>query len=187
MKKEIEQATQIIANGGVILYPTDTVWGIGCSALSEDAVGKIYKIKQRSESKSMIVLVDNIERLINYVEVLPDIAIDLIQKAEKPLTIIYPKAKNLPNNLVASDGSIAIRVVNHPFCMKLIAEMNAPLVSTSANISGEPTPMCYEDISSVVIKQMDFLVDKIHETSLNAQPSTIIKLINQTLFEIIRP
>lgn len=187
MKKEIEQATQIIANGGVILYPTDTVWGIGCSALSEDAVGKIYKIKQRSESKSMIVLVDSIERLINYVEVLPDIAIDLIQKAEKPLTIIYPKAKNLPNNLVASDGSIAIRVVNHPFCMKLIAEMNAPLVSTSANISGEPTPMCYEDISPDVKNQMDFIVDKIHETSLNAQPSTIIKLIDQTLFEIIRP
>jgi L-threonylcarbamoyladenylate synthase len=186
MEKEIKKTADILRNGGVILYPTDTVWGIGCSALSEDAIGKIYKIKQRSESKSMIVLVDTIERLKNYVEDLPEIALDLIRKAEKPLTIIYPKAMNLPLNLVASDGSIAIRVVNHPFCQKLIAEINAPLVSTSANISGEPTPMCFEDISTVIKDQMEFIVAQCFETSKNAQPSTIIRLIDHENFEVIR-
>lgn len=187
MKKEIEQTAQILLNGGVILYPTDTVWGIGCSALSEEAIGKIYKIKQRSESKSMIVLVDTIERLKTYVEELPEIALGLIRKAEKPLTIIYPKAMNLPLGLVASDGSIAIRIVNHPFCRKLIAEINAPLVSTSANISGEPTPMSYEDISTAIKSQMDLIIEQRFETSKNAQPSTIIRLIDMKNFEVIRP
>jgi L-threonylcarbamoyladenylate synthase len=187
MINEIEHTARILLDGGVILYPTDTVWGIGCDATQKDAVEKIYRIKQRSESKSMILLVDSTERLGNYVENLPELAITLINEAKKPLTIIYPKAKNLPWNVVAVDGSVAIRVVNHEFCKQLIRQINAPLVSTSANISGNPAPAKFEEISMEIKQQMDSIVDLRFDLSGNPQPSTLIKLIDQTHFEVIRP
>lgn len=187
MIKEIEHTARILLGGGVILYPTDTVWGIGCDAMRQGAVEKIYHFKQRSESKSMILLVDGVERLKNHVEELPELAIMLINEAKKPLTIIYPKAKNLPGNIVSSDGSIAIRVVNHEFCRKLIQRIDAPLVSTSANISGDPTPTRFDEISTVIKTQMDYIVDRQFETSESAQPSTLIKLSDQTHYEVIRP
>jgi L-threonylcarbamoyladenylate synthase len=186
MINELKQTARILLDGGVILYPTDTVWGIGCDALHKGAVDKIYRIKQRSESKSMILLVDGIERLKNHVEALPEMAIELIREARKPLTIIYPKAKNLPRNIVAVDGSVAIRVVNHEFCKQLIRQINAPLVSTSANISGNPAPAKFEEIAMEIKQQMDYIVDQRFDLSGNPQPSTLIKLTDQTHYIVIR-
>ncbi len=186
MENELKHTARILLNGGVILYPTDTVWGIGCDVMQKDAVDKIYKIKQRSETKSLILLVDSIERLQNYVEDLSELAIKLINEAKKPLTIIYPKAKNLPLNIVAVDGSIAIRVVNHEFCKQLIQQINAPLVSTSANRSGSLAPAKFEEITAEIKQQMDYIVGQQFETSESAQPSTLIKLLDQTHYVVIR-
>ncbi|MEI6349221.1 MAG: L-threonylcarbamoyladenylate synthase [Bacteroidota bacterium] len=187
MFDEVKRAVQVLQKGGVILYPTDTVWGIGCNATHKDAVEKIYQIKQRSETKSMILLVDNLERLRQYVDFVPDMILELLEKAEKPTTIIYPNAKKLPSNLIAIDGSIAIRIVNHEFCKELIRQINAPLVSTSANISGEVTPRLFGDISSEILNRVDYVVNWSHHSDIELVPSTIIKIIDDQNFEVIRP
>jgi len=187
MQDEVQKTVQILKNGGVILYPTDTVWGIGCDATQKFAVEKIYQIKQRTESKSLILLVDTIERLRNYVEFVPEFVVELLDKATKPTTIIYPTAKNLPANLIALDGSIAIRLVNHEFCKQIIKHLNAPLVSTSANISGEITPNLFSEISNKIRSEVDYIVDYEQENTQIKNASTIIKLINNTNYEVIRP
>lgn len=187
MINELKHTAQILLNGGVILYPTDTVWGIGCDATQSEAIEKIFRIKQRSETKSMILLVDNIERLKDYVEELPELAIKLIDEAKKPLTIIYPKAKNLPKNVISADGSIAIRVVHHEFCKQLIEQINAPIVSTSANLSGIPAPAKFDEISMEIKQQMDFIVAQRVDLSNTSQPSTLIKLTSDSHYEVIRP
>ena len=187
MQNEVQKTVQILKNGGVILYPTDTVWGIGCDATQKIAVEKVYQIKQRVESKSLILLVDTIERLRNYVEFVPEFVLELLENTTKPTTIIYPKAKNLPLNLVASDGSIAIRVVNHEFCKQIIKLLNAPLVSTSANISGEPTPTIFSEISYHLKMEVDYVVEYEQEDVQEKNASTIIKLIDNSNYEVIRP
>lgn len=187
MQDEVQKTVQILKNGGVILYPTDTVWGIGCDATQKFAVEKIYQIKQRTESKSLILLVDTIERLRNYVEFVPEFVIELLDKATKPTTIIYPTAKNLPANLIALDGSIAIRLVNHEFCKQIIKHLNAPLVSTSANVSGEITPNLFSKISNKIKSDVNYIVDYEQENIQIKNASTIIRLINNTNYEVIRP
>jgi L-threonylcarbamoyladenylate synthase len=158
MLEDIKKACEVLSEGGIILYPTDTVWGIGCDATNEDAVHKIYKLKKRVDSKAMLVLVDSTAKLNTYVDEIPDLAWDLIDLTTKPLTIIYPKAKNLPSCLVAEDGSIGIRVSSEEFSRKLCERFRKPLVSTSANISGTPAPSCFLDISGEIKKGVVYIV-----------------------------
>lgn len=186
MIDEVVKTAQVILDGGVVLYPTDTVWGVGCDARNEGAVNRIYKIKRRSETKSMILLVDTIDRLKMHVDEVPEIALKLIREAQKPLTIIYPKAKNLPLSLISSDGSIAIRVVDNEFCQRLIEAIDSPLVSTSANISGEPTPNGFENISTKITEQMDYVVSPSVKANQSQSPSSIIRIIGQDAYEVIR-
>ena len=162
--------------GGVILYPTDTVWGIGCDACNEAAVERIYTIKQRNEARTMLVLVDERDMLSDYVDEIPNIALKLMDETVKPLSIIYPKAKNLPDNLVADDGSIGIRIVNDPFCRQLIRAFGKPIVSTSANISGEPTPATFNDISGDIKSAVDYIVLWRQDDRQPATASSIIKM-----------
>jgi L-threonylcarbamoyladenylate synthase len=146
MQEDIKKACEVMNRGGVILYPTDTIWGIGCDATNEEAVKRVYEIKQRSDSKSMLILLDNPAKLQVYVKDVPDIAWDLIELTDKPLTIIYDGAKNLATNLLAEDGSIGIRITNEGFSKELCRQFRKPIVSTSANISGNPSPASFREI-----------------------------------------
>lgn len=185
-KMDLRQALQTIRQGGVILYPTDTVWGLGCDATNADAVARIYEIKRRSESKALILLVDSITRAQNYVVDFPEIAFDLLDVAVSPTTIIYDKAKNLPDNIVAEDGSIAIRVTSELFSNALCAAAHVPLVSTSANISGELSPGCFAEISPEIIGAVDYVVKFRQDDVTKANPSSIIKLGASGQVRVIR-
>lgn len=183
---EINRALEILSSGGVIVYPTETVWGIGCDATNESAVDRIYKIKKRTDAKSMLTLVDNENRLPSYVDQVPDMAWDLIEMSTKPLTIIYPKGKNLAPNLLAEDGSIGIRVTNHPFCKQLINQLRKPIVSTSANVSGEKSPASFDEISPKILDKVDLVVHPSHEGKNAGIPSGIIKLGLDGQVKVIR-
>ncbi len=185
-KIEIENALKVLKNGGVILYPTDTIWGIGCDATNEYAVEKIYHIKRREKNKSMIVLLDSTKQLENYVSNVPPIAYELIATAERPTTIIYPEAKNIAKNAIAADGSIAIRIPNNEFCIQLIKAFGKPIVSTSANFSGEPSAVSFEKIPTTLLPQMDYVVQLNHNQIIDTEPSRIIKLNSDGSFVIIR-
>ena len=186
MREELKKCADILRKGGTILYPTDTVWGIGCDAKNEGAVQKIFHIKRRPESKSMIVLVAEPEQVGFYAE-FPPVAMDLVEYAERPLTIIYPKAKGIAKSLIAEDGSIAIRVVKDEFCKQLINLLHRPIVSTSANISGEPTPSDFSEISDVIKSEVDYVVNLRQEETGKNSPSKIIKLGLNGAVQIIRP
>ena len=176
MTEALNAALKVIKSGGVILYPTDTIWGIGCDATNPEAVAKIYEIKQREDSKSMLVLIDKAGRIPSYVSEMPDLAWDLIELADKPLTIIYPKAKNLAKNLIAPDGSIGIRVVKHEFCDKLIGRFGKPIVSTSANISGKSSPKSFYEIDQEIKDKVDYIVSEKFDYPISDKPSGIIML-----------
>jgi len=176
MDNEIKVVLEILNKGGLILYPTDTIWGIGCDATNKEAVDKIYKIKQREDSKSMLVLVDNEYRLQQYTIEIPEIAYQLIEVSDKPLTIIYPGAKNLADNLISDDGSIGIRITNDDFCQKLLGRFKKPLVSTSANISGKNSPATFSDIEEEIKNSVDYVVNWRQDDHRPAIPSSIIKL-----------
>ena len=186
MNDDILRSLEIINKGGIILYPTDTVWGLGCDATNKKAVDRIFKIKKRPEKKSMIILLDEAEKLQLYVDKVPQIAFDLMESITTPLTIVYPKAKNIAKNLIPKDGTIAIRVVKDEFCRKLISLMNKPLVSTSANLSGEPTPLIYNKISTEIINHVDYVVRYARTRIDQVKPSTIIKFNSMGEYEIIR-
>jgi L-threonylcarbamoyladenylate synthase len=186
LNDEVAKALKVLQNGGIILYPTDTIWGIGCDAGNEEAVKKIYALKQREESKSMIVLLDNDNKLQSYVSEVPDIAYDLIEYAENPLTLVMPGAKNLAKNLIAADGSIGLRVTKHQFCQQLIQRLRKPLVSTSANISGQPSPKNFNAISAEIIEGVDYVVDLEQYDLTEKCPSTIMRLEPDGRFEFIR-
>lgn len=187
IQSEIKRAVEVLRNGGVILYPTDTVWGLGCDATNEEAVKRVYAIKHRADTKSMLVLVDSMVRVQAYVDEVPDMAWELDEVSDKPLTIIYPKARNLARNLVAEDGSIGIRVTREAFSSGLCERFRRPVVSTSANVSGEPTPANFAGIAEAVREAADYVVDfRREETDLPA-PSSIIKLERGNVFKIIRP
>ena len=186
MNNDIKKALEVLRKGGTILYPTDTIWGIGCDATNPDAVKKIYEIKQRSDSKSMLVLLDTAAYLSYYVDEVPEVANDLIALSDKPLTIIYSGAKNLASNLIAADGSIGIRVVSDEFCQKLISQFKKPLVSTSANISEKPAPANFYDIDEAIINAVDYVVEWRQNDTTKSSPSGIIKLGANGEVQIIR-
>ena len=182
---EVHNAFEVIKNGGIILYPTDTVWGIGCDATNEEAINKIFALKQRTESKSMIVLVNG-ERMMHQVfNEIPEVAWQILDFAEKPTTLILDKPKNIAKNLIAEDNSLAVRMVNEPFCFKLIERMKKPLVSTSANISGMFTPKTFKEIGPEIIKGVDYVVNLQHD-KVCKNPSTIIKLSLDSQVKVIR-
>ena len=172
--------------GGVILYPTDTIWGIGCDATNEDAVRRVYEIKQRQDSKAMLVLVDSSVKVDFYVRDVPEVAWDLIDLADKPLTIIYSGARNLAANLLAEDGSVGIRVTNEDFSKRLCQQFRKAIVSTSANISGQPSPQNFSEISEEVKSAVDYIVGYRQEEMSNPKPSSIIKLDKGGVIKIIR-
>ncbi|MDR2978848.1 MAG: threonylcarbamoyl-AMP synthase [Bacteroidales bacterium] len=186
MEVEIKKCVEMLKQDKIILYPTDTVWGIGCDATNEEAIARIFRIKQRHESKSMLILLDKSDRLPLYVEKIPLIAWDLISHAYRPTTFIYPTAKNLPKQLIHPDGTIAIRIVNDPFCKKLISALGKPIISTSANLSGEETPRTYGEISGEMIRKVDHVVPEKFSTSFDFQPSRLIRFIDDYNFVIIR-
>lgn len=185
VKEEIKRALEVLKNGGVILYPTDTIWGLGCDATNSNAVERIYAIKKRSDHKSMLVLLEDAGKIASYADV-PDIALDLIQVADKPTTIIYPKAKRIAPELIAEDGSIGIRITQEEFTAALLHRFNRPIVSTSANISGTPAPRFYEEISEDIRQSVDYIVDYRRNEHQIASPSSIIKIGMKGEIEIIR-
>ena len=185
MNEEINKALQTIKNGGLILYPTDTVWGIGCDASNPEAVKKVYKLKQREDSKALICLIADDRMLNKYVKKVPDAAFSIIEVSENPVTIIYDDAQNLASNLIAEDNTIAIRIPDDEFCYQLSRKLNGAIVSTSANISGFPTPKSFKEIPKVILKGVDYVVNLHHEKTCN-KPSSIIKLSNSGIVKIIR-
>ncbi|MBD8985685.1 MULTISPECIES: L-threonylcarbamoyladenylate synthase [Bacteroides] len=186
MIEDIKKACQVMNEGGVILYPTDTIWGIGCDATNEEAVRRVYEIKQRSDSKAMLVLVDSPVKVDFYVQDVPEVAWDLIEVADKPLTIIYSGARNLAPNLIAEDGSVGIRVTNEEFSKRLCQQFRKAIVSTSANISGQPSPANYSEITEELKSMVDYVVGYRREEMGHPKPSSIIKLDKGGVIKIIR-
>lgn len=188
MKQEddIKNAVECMKNGGVILYPTDTVWGIGCDATNPEAVAKVYKIKQRDDSKALICLVDSDARLQRYVRNVPNVAWDLLDAAVKPTTVILDNAVNLAPNLIAEDGSIALRITKEPFSNELCRRFQKAIVSTSANISGQPAASNYGDISEEILQAVDYVCWSRRQEHKPHTPSSIIKLTENGEVTIIR-
>lgn len=184
--EDVREAVRVMKEGGVILYPTDTVWGIGCDARSEAAVRRVYDIKQRSDSKALICLVDNELRLEQHVERVPEVAWDLIECADSPLTIIYDHGRNLAANLLADDGSVGIRLTRELFSMLLCQHMRGAVVSTSANISGRPAPARFCDIEEDVLHAVDYVCLSRRNERVPAAPSHIIKLTDSAQVTVIR-
>lgn len=173
--EEIQHFATALKAGKTLLYPTDTVWGIGCDATNENAVKKIYQIKQRAESKSLIILVDSLEMLKIYVDAIPKKVIEILASATKPTTIIYNSPEKLAKNIIAKDNTVAIRIVENDFCKALIKEFGKPIVSTSANISGEPTPKSFAEISNAILDSVDYIVD-LQLEEFSKSPSRILKI-----------
>lgn len=186
MVEEIKKACQVMNDGGVILYPTDTIWGLGCDATNPDAVRKVYEIKKRIDSKAMLVLVDSPVKVDFYTDEVPDIAWDLIELADKPLTIIYAHARNLAPSLLAEDGSVGIRVTTEQFSNQLCRRFRKAIVSTSANVSGQPSPANFSEISEEIKAAVDYIVSYRQEELNRPNPSSVIKLGKGGLIKIIR-
>ncbi|MGL5785262.1 MAG: L-threonylcarbamoyladenylate synthase [Bacteroidales bacterium] len=186
MNEEIKKACEVMQAGGVILYPTDTIWGLGCDATNEEAVKRVYEIKKRIDSKALIVLIDRDVKLQFYVDEVPEIAYDLIEYSDKPLTIIYDGARNLASNLMAEDGSIGIRITKEEFSSKLCERFKKAIVSTSANISGQPSPANFDEISDEVKGMVDYIVDYRQNDLSKSKPSGIIKLGKNCEVKVIR-
>ena len=186
LKTEIDKALTVLKNGGVILYPTDTVWGLGCDATNAEAVEKINRIKGRSSDKSFIILLDNDSKIQSYVTEVPEVAYDLIEYAEHPLTIIFSGARNLAENVINADGSVGIRIAKHDFVQQLLQRFRKPITSTSANLSGQPSPKIFDEISDEIKEAVDYVVDWEQELRTNKKASTIMKLSPSGQFSFIR-
>lgn len=186
MEEEIKKVISVLKSAGIILYPTDTVWGLGCDATNAKAVNKVYKLKKREESKTLITLLDTFEKLPNYVSEIPDTIYDFLKSVNSPVTIIYSGAKNLAKNVITKDKTAAIRIVRDEFCIRMIQEFGKPIVSTSANISGEEAPLFFNMISPEIIKGVDYVVNLYHDRINQVKPSTILKLLPDGEFKIIR-
>lgn len=186
MKEIIDKTLEVLNRGGVILYPTDTVWGLGCDATNSEAVRRIYEIKRRADSKSMLCLCDAVGRVDYYFDRVPEIAWDLWEVADKPLTLILPRARNVAPELIAADGTMGMRITHEQVSQTICARLKRPLVSTSANISGEPTARCFADISQEIKDAVDYIVPlRQHETE-NPAPSGIIMVGDGGLVKVIR-
>lgn len=195
---EIQKAVEVLRGGGIILYPTDTVWGIGCDATDPEAVAKVYEIKKRTDSKSLVLLASDMDMICRYVKEIPEMAVQLVEVNDKPMTIIYPGAvagekgvmkqdrRALAFNAVAEDGTVGIRIPMMDFCQQLVAKLGRPLVSTSANISGEPTPKKFAEISEQIRSAVDHVVDPSLERGATGRSSSIIKVGLDYSIEIIR-
>lgn len=181
----MEKIIEILKSGGTILYPTDTIWGIGCDATNIEAINKIFDIKKREKSKSMIILVESEKRLQDLVDV-PEMAWEIIDLSEKPVTIVYENPRNLPKEILADDGSIGIRLVKDDFCKKLISKLNKPIVSTSANFSGDKSPMKFSDINPEIIDLVDFAVEENREKVSQFSGSSVIKVWNDGRIKVLR-
>ena len=186
IREEIKKACEVLQKGGVILYPTDTVWGIGCDATNEEAVKRVYEIKHRADSKAMLVLVDSDVKVDFYVKDVPEVAWDLIQYATKPLTVIYDDARNLAPNLIGEDGSVGIRVTSEEFSKQLCYRFRKAIVSTSANISGQQSPASFSEIQDEIKQAVDYIVDYRQDEPAGAKPSSILKLGRGGVIKIIR-
>ena len=186
MYEDLKKAVEVLKAGGVILYPTDTIWGIGCDATNPECVQRIYDIKKREDSKSMLVLMENPALLDRYVDDIPEVAWDLVEISTTPLTVIYPNAKNFARNLIAADGTIGIRFTKEEFTSQLLQRFRRPLVSTSANISGEKAPVFFGEISEEIKNQVDYIVEYRQDDITPAKASSIIKLGPAGRIDIIR-
>ena len=199
-REDLQEALKVLRNGGIIVYPTDTVWGIGCDATNAEAVRRIYALKQREDSKSMLVLLDSPAKLNYYIADIPDAAWALLEAVEeqspitnhqspisKPLTIIYPNARNLAPNLIAEDGSIGIRITSEPFSKALCEQLRHPIVSTSANISGHPSAPFFAEIEQAILEGADYVCRFRRDDDCPHEPSSIIKVNTDGTFKIIRP
>jgi len=186
MQKEIEQAVEVLRGGGLILYPTDTVWGIGCDATSEEAVAKIYALKQSQNKHSMLVLCRDADMVVRYVDRAPGIAFEVMEMADKPLTLILPGAAGVAANLIPETGTLGVRVPQHEFCRQLLRKFGRPIVSTSANISGEQTPKRLGEVDRRIIDGVDFVVNPRFEGRPTGKPSAIISFGEGGEVEIIR-
>lgn len=182
----IDDAVKVLKAGGIILYPTDTVWGIGCDATDEQAVRKVFEIKRRSGAKSLVLLASDLDMVARYIKKIPSIAIDLVEVNDAPMTIIYPGAQMLAPSVVAEDGSVGIRIPSHEFCVGLIRRLGHPIVSTSANISGEPTPSSFGEISGEILSSADWTAPRAFEKGSTGKASQIIKVGLSGEVEIIR-
>ncbi|MDR9400943.1 MAG: L-threonylcarbamoyladenylate synthase [Psychroflexus sp.] len=185
MDKEINECLSALKKGQTIVYPTDTVWGIGCDATNASAVDKVFDMKNRPPKKAMICLVANFKMLQEYVEEVPEVAFEILKNTEKPTTIVYEKPIRIAENLINEDDTIGIRVVNHAFCRKLIQKFRRPIVSTSANISGQTTPKTFNEISEDILSKAGYVVN-LHRNKMNTRPSTVIKVMNDARVEVIR-
>ena len=186
MKEVIDEAVRVLKEGGVILYPTDTVWGIGCDATNEAAVARVFQVKRRSEAKSLVLLAADLDMVARYIREIPSIAIDLVEVNDAPMTIVYPGAQGLAPSVVAEDGSVGIRIPQHEFCKQLAFRLRRPLVSTSANISGEPTPESFASVSQEIKDAVDWCAPRKFEAGATGRASQIIKLGLRGEVEIIR-
>lgn len=196
-KETLDETLSVLKKGGVILYPTDTVWGLGCDATDPEAVAKIYRIKNRSDSKSLVLLASDMDMIARFVREVPEMAVQLVEVNDRPMTIIYPGAMAaaegepadrhlLAHNVVAEDGSVGIRIPMMDFCVELVRRLGRPVVSTSANISGEPTPKNFSEVSDPIRKAVDYTVDPALESGATGQSSSIIKLGVDSTIQIIR-
>ncbi|TDD98632.1 L-threonylcarbamoyladenylate synthase [Flavobacterium cellulosilyticum] len=185
INQEIHNAFETIQQGGIILYPTDTVWGIGCDATNPEAIAKIYKLKQKVEKQGMIVLMNGEKMMYNVFKEIPEVAWQIMDLSEKPTTLILDNPRNVAPNLIAADNTLGIRLIKEPFCFKLLERMKKPLVSTSANVSGKPTPIAFKDISPEILKGVDYVVN-LQREKIAGKPSTIIKLTNDSQVKVIR-
>lgn len=183
---EIKKACDVMAKGGVILYPTDTIWGIGCDATNDEAVKKVFEIKQRADSKALIVLVDNPVKIDFYAEDVPEVSKELVEVADKPLTIVYPRGRNLSPLLLSEDGSVGIRVTAEEFSKKLCFKFRKAIVSTSANISGEVAPANFKEVSDYIINSVDYVVDFRRDDFSKPSASNVIKIDDGGVIKIIR-
>jgi len=182
---EIEKGLSCLRDGGVILYPTDTVWGIGCDATDENTVSKIFDIKRRSESKSLVILVDSIEMLQQYISTIPSKAVELVKRAKKPTSVIYNNPKGLAKNVIAADNTVAIRIAKDKFCQQLIRQFGKPIVSTSANISGEPTPTSFKEIDTTILEAVDYVVN-LRQDEVSKQSSRILRILKDGTIQTLR-
>ena len=191
LKKDIDavlaETVRILREGGIILYPTDTVWGLGCDATDPVAVAKIFALKHRAEAKSLVLLASDLDMVAKYIKEIPPMAIDLVEVNDAPMTIVYPGAQGLAPEVVAEDGSVGIRIPHHEFCEALIRRLRRPLVSTSANISGEPSPASFREIAPEILEAVDWTAPRRFEAGATGRPSQIIKLGLRGEVEIIRP
>lgn len=187
MQAEIKKTVEVLKAGGVILYPTDTIWGIGCDASNQKAVDKVYKLKKRIEGKSLLILVDTPDRIQQYVKEVDPLALDLVNNYDKPLTVIFPGARNLARGVAAEDRSIGVRVVNDEFCRQVVTALGKAIVSTSANISGVRPPIRFQEISEEIKSGVDYIVNLYQDSIRDFKPSRIIRIKEKGDFEIVRP